>query len=509
MTMLLGTTLMVGISALMVRQLAARKHVTLESYRQMAELAANNGLNQILSTLNNDKAGKYSGYLLGLPNLRDTSNPNNNFLWAKINTENSPSIPEICTETSQSLPKHPEGPEKSWPTDAIRDQLNDIDSIRNDGKEKLYSYYRLRGYKNPAKSNQLDNGEATFVIEGLVRRDDMADDQYLARARLERSLKVEAAILKKREEDWAILFAEKYELNGIKINGKGLIAWEVAPNDAEEIKEDCGTSKLLSRISTTTIFSDQTTIWPVTNQTLQSDIIDNLFIINGNIDSKSEEKIWRIDDTITPGPTNHANFNEQHEINGSQEIIFRESDFCPGLTGDCHIYIEHINLENSKLYIENKNRPVVLHLTNPSGSNSIFKLSNNSLICGVDQGQRECNQKPERLIITSDQAPGNQAKETSCGISSLTLELGGESIPYGFILLKEGSVELTAPTDINGAIWARNICANSNQLEITVPDNFMESVYDLWGWNNLEFAGRGRSMSRTIRGSGYDTFKRF
>lgn len=61
MTMLLGTTLMVGISALMVRQLAARKHVASESYRQIAELAANNGLNQILSTLNNDKAGKYSG----------------------------------------------------------------------------------------------------------------------------------------------------------------------------------------------------------------------------------------------------------------------------------------------------------------------------------------------------------------------------------------------------------------------------------------------------------------
>ena len=58
MTMLLGTTLMVGISALMVRQLAARKHVTLESYRQMAELAANNGLNQIVQCIK-QKAWNY------------------------------------------------------------------------------------------------------------------------------------------------------------------------------------------------------------------------------------------------------------------------------------------------------------------------------------------------------------------------------------------------------------------------------------------------------------------
>ena len=97
----------------------------------------------------------------------------------------------------------------------------------------------------------------------------MADDQYLARARLERSLKVEAAILKKREEDWAILFAEKYELKGIKINGKGLIAWEVETNDAEEIKEDCGTSKLLSRISTSKILTNQTKKWTDKNKTKQ------------------------------------------------------------------------------------------------------------------------------------------------------------------------------------------------------------------------------------------------
>ena len=111
MTLLLGTTLFAGISALMVRQLAARRHVASESYRQIAELAANNGLNQILSTLNNDKPGKYAGYLLGMSNIRDANDLENNFLWERINTEISPIIPELCTEII--FPDHPEGTEKN------------------------------------------------------------------------------------------------------------------------------------------------------------------------------------------------------------------------------------------------------------------------------------------------------------------------------------------------------------------------------------------------------------
>ncbi|MDA9639268.1 hypothetical protein N9S87_02165, partial [Synechococcus sp. AH-779-G23] len=68
MTMLLGATLLTGVSALVVRQLTARKLVASESYRQIAEMAANNGLNQILSELNSDTKDNYRGYLLGLSN---------------------------------------------------------------------------------------------------------------------------------------------------------------------------------------------------------------------------------------------------------------------------------------------------------------------------------------------------------------------------------------------------------------------------------------------------------
>ena len=562
MTMLLGATLLAGVSALMVRQLTARKLVASESYRQIAETAANNGLNQILSKLNDDNPGQYRGYLLGLSNIEDNSNLQNNYLWKKIDTSNTPIMDEICTDTSKGLPKHPGGTNKIWPTDALEEQtIPGSSSIRDDGKEELYSSYRLRGYKNPPKSDQLDNGEAKFIIEGLVQRKGMAEGQYLARARLERSLKVEAAVLKKRASDWAVLFAHNYKLGETTINGNGLITWAVPEDNAAIISRDCNSGNLTNRISNNPNSQLHWRIWPVTNQNLQSNSTKTLFEINGNIDrrsSGSQKRIWRIDDTnsyqtgwqnyrqksvcrqsrwrglfpicerIDDGsdPTlqsdydsvvkNVWDFYRRPHLYKGWEIVLSQDEFCPGKSGDCHIYIEHLNLERSRVFIENDKRPVILHLTIPSqnnnkpeGSNGTFKLSDRALICGVNQGKKTCNKRPERLIIVSDHDIKLPNTETTCASTLFPLKIAGSSLPHAFLMLRKGSVELTANTSLNGAIWSHNICANNNTLSLNVPSRFMETMYDSWNWKNKNFAGLGRSISRAIRGSGYDTFQRF
>ena len=562
MTMLLGASLLACVSALMIRQLTARKLVASESYRQLAETAANNGLNQILSELNNDKKDGYRGYLLGLSNVEDTSNSKTNYEWKKINTEQSPILHEICTDTTKGLPDHPEGNDKMWPTDAVEEQTTQgLNSIRDDGKEELHSYYRLRSYKNPPKSDQFDNGEAKFIIEGLVQRKGMVKGQYLARARLERSLKVEAAVLKKREDNWAVLFAHDYQLGETKVRGNGLITWAVPEGSAEKISEDCGTSNLAKRISDSASSELQQKIWPVTNQSLESSAMKTLFELKGNVDrrsSNSQKRIWRIDDTnsyqtgwqnysnnsvckrsrwrglfpicerIDDGsdPTLQSNYDavvknvwdfyQKPHLYKGWEIVLSQEEFCPGKSGDCHIYIEHLNLENSKVYIENDKRPVILHLTTPShdqnnlsGSNGTFQIASKALLCGVDQGQKTCNKKPERLIIVSDHDTKSPNKDTSCNSIHYPLKIAGTSLPHSFIMLRKGSVELTENTKLNGAIWSHNICANNNTLNIAIPSNFMQKTYDLWDWKNKNFAGLGRSTSRAIRGSGYDTFQRF
>ncbi|MDA9639060.1 hypothetical protein N9S87_01095, partial [Synechococcus sp. AH-779-G23] len=423
------------------------------------------------------------------------------------------------------------------------------------------AYYRLRSYKNPPKSNQLDNGEAKFIIEGIVRRKSMPEGQYLARARLERSLKVEAAVLKKRENDWAILFAKNYDLGNTSITGSGLIVWEVSEENAKTISKDCKTSNLLRHISNNAYQRIHERIWPVTNQILKNDSTRNLFQINKNIDiraSSGQKRIWRIDDTNSyqTGWPNYGNnsvckrsrwrglfpiceriddgsdptfqedyysvvknvwdFYRQPEKYAGWEIVLSQEEFCPAQTGDCHIYIEHLNLQDSKLYIENDKRPVILHLITPnkdssqiSGSNGTFQIAGTARICGVDQGQSKCNQKPERLIIMSDHDIKNPDAESTCISSTYPLKIEGNSLPHAFILLRQGTVELTASTTMNGAIWSRNICANRNNLNVSVPSNFIETVYDLWEWRSKNFSGFGRSVSRAIRGSGYDTFQRF
>ena len=48
LALFLGLVLLTGISGLLARQLMSRRLSARESYQQMAEAAANNGLNQIL-----------------------------------------------------------------------------------------------------------------------------------------------------------------------------------------------------------------------------------------------------------------------------------------------------------------------------------------------------------------------------------------------------------------------------------------------------------------------------
>ena len=184
----------------------------------------------------------------------------------------------------------------------------------------------------------------------------------------------------------------------------------------------------------------------------------------------------RLDDGLSPTVNNKtikASYNYPYI---ESDIVLTQDEFCPNKIGDCHIYIEHLNLTKTNLYVENDKRPVVLHLvtpkegqTNQRGSKGLFNLSSNALLCGVNQGKKTCNQKPERLIIVSDHDIKSPNKDTSCSSKSYPLKIAGSSLPHAFLMLRKGSVELTANTSLNGAIWSHNICANNNDLRVTIP----------------------------------------
>ena len=181
--------------------------------------------------------------------------------------------------------------------------------------------------------------------------------------------------------------------------------------------------------------------------------------------------------------------------------------------------MDQINLERSKLLIENGSRPVVVHLlgaaqgqaNGQASASGTVSLGANALICGVDVGSTTCNDKPERLIITTaaTQVPDR------CNTTDHRLVLNGNSLPAAWVLMRQGTVALANNAVLNGMIWTHSFCSNNHRLELngqrqwSGTDTDLHKAAQLWDWSKKGFAGYGRKTTRGIRGTGLDQFQRF
>ena len=548
LALFLGLVLLTGISGLLARQLMSRRLSAKESYQQMAEAAANNGLNQILSRLNSAAPEKNRGFLFTLDNRENLNEPNNGFNWQRINTDQPPELEELCLDTSIDLPEHPTQVQDAvWPTTEVPLENKDSASMRDDGISKIETFYRLRGYSSPGTSGSTDSGEAKFIIEGIVRRKGADPEDFLARSRLERSLYIQSWVDINRSNDWAVLAATHHELGPIQLDNTGLVLWHVDPKDSKAIQNNCNQSGMVDLVggnnrSTSNLAKR---IWPVINQKQPP---TSIFKTDGSKDNypgrNGEIRVWRIDDTnINPigncwwrvlcqrssssnsytRPSNIDSRRYWRRVNNQWQptatIRLREKDICSGSTGDCHIYVDRINLNQSKLLIENSSRPVVVHLlsstnnqgNNQMGSSGSIVLGPNAMICGVDTNSNTCNDEPERLIITTEstQAP-NQ-----CNTTNNRLVLNGNSLPAAWILMRQGTVSLDGNTELKGMIWTHSFCSNNHRLKLKSQnqrygsESIFQKAAKLWDWNSKGFAGYGRKTTRGIRGTGLDQFQRF
>ena len=82
-SLLMGMLLITAATGLVVRQLTARKLGASESYQQMAETAASNGFNRIISVINNSDESNYRGFLLTEDNQPNATNPSEDWRWEK------------------------------------------------------------------------------------------------------------------------------------------------------------------------------------------------------------------------------------------------------------------------------------------------------------------------------------------------------------------------------------------------------------------------------------------
>ncbi|ABM78825.1 hypothetical protein [Prochlorococcus marinus] len=202
-------------------------------------------------------------------------------------------------------------------------------------------------------------------------------------------------------------------------------------------------------------------------------------------------------------------------------IRIKKQDICSNTDEACHLYIEHINLENTSLLIENDQRPVVLHL----GTQDETKLSNridlseNSLLCGVNRKDKKCNEAPEKLIVISKNSLKSSKKCNSNDLKNnqkYVLNIAGKSLPAAFVLLKGGTFTLSNDAEMRGVVWADNFCSQSKKFSLTTKDqnslkgSVIEAGDELWNLvDGEEYTGYGRTITRGVRGTGLDIFQRW
>ena len=540
--LMMGMVLMAGVTGLLLRQLMARKLGASESYQQMAETAALNGFNRILSELNNDDNTAYKGYLFTLNHHQGNTEIPGSEEWG-WNPANQASFPlrELCTDRSHLPEAAPINSEtNNLPHVGLTDKTS---SQREDGKANIQLQYRLRGYTTTASPGNNGSGEGRFQIEGLVVREgDDPDTGYLARTLLLRSLYVNSIVA--GEGDWAVLAGQTLALGDSKIlksngeAGDGKVLLNVSSADNYNTNTGCSSSNLLEDVGASITNGNlEYRIVPILGTGLPTNVLWNQGLTQDKTSMTNEVRIWSFDDTgglvecgaiacsrdvNTAKATGHDDLKE-----GTQSVIRLSSSILCGGTGtDCHVYVEHINLTNSRLLIETSaNRPIVLHLEYPttttvspsqSGITGSINLGSGAQICGVNAGSSTCNGKPEQLIITS--AAPKPTSLRSCAVTPQTdqyiLAFDGDSLPHATVHLIPGIVKTgSSNTKLNGLIWADGICTNAGPFSLITDtpgdSSVVRDLNEQWNWESQNFPGYGQMVTRGIRGTGFDTFRRW
>ena len=546
--LMMGMVLMAGTTGLLLRQLMARKLGAAESYQQMAESAAVNGFNRILSELNNNDNSQYLGYLLTLDHHGGDPNSPGTEVWGwnRSNQTVQP-LKEICTSWQNTTAAAPNNGETSNPPHV--DITDPAATQRDDGKSNIKLQYRLRGYYSPGAQG---NGEGRFEVEGIaVREGDNSETGYLARTLLLRSLYVSSIVA--GVGDWAVIAGENLQLGNTTITNEidnsnqldeiffrnGKILLNVNSPDKYLSTTGCLSASLLDDINANASnINLENRVIPILNQGLPVTSLWNRGNTYDTNPTTGETRVWSFDDTdalacgesvcVRDSDQNQANpVPSLIQSNGTSQVIrLSQGDLCDNTGSDCHVFVEHINLTNTRLLFEtSSDRPIVLHLEYP-GTNTTkpldpavtgsINLDSNSQLCGVANNSNDCNGEPEQFILLSG-APtpsGVRGCMATPSTEQYVLAFEGNSLPHAIVHLLPGIVK-TGPnsTELNGLIWSNSVCTSNGNFTLdtdtTGSSSVVKDTNDLWGWSENGFAGYGRMVTRGIRGTGLDTFRRW
>ena len=445
LSLMMGTLLIAGTSALVLRQIMARKLGASESYQQLAENAAMTGLNRIMGELNNPNGNEYLGYLYALQhhNGADPSNPDDDqWGWMNPGSDAFP-ISGVCTETldaeaqPQRITIDPDTQQTASPEVSIQ-QPQQITSLREQDLGNIQTYYRLRSYKVELSNNTNVNGAAgELQIEGIVKRSGSDNtSQDVAKSLLLRTIYVRSAVA--GDQDWSVIAAKHMSLGNTEINGPGLVTLNLDENNLSTFQNNGGCDRRLETINAASGALTIDQVWPKKNNELPSG--NTLFRINReefsnlqSVDTIPTEtnniRIWAFDDS----PDISQNFsivNEDDEDNPIMGSINASALPC----GDVVCTRPHVMPQEFKNYQYRPEQQLNQYINNQNQSGLQPSQSNfDTSVQSVGSPYSKptgINTSGDTLILTENDLCTNSSQEKECHVYIERLNLSTKRVRF-------------------------------------------------------------------------------
>ena len=405
-SLMVGLLLLVGSTGLMAKHLMSRRGSSVESYKQISELAAANGLNRIVRLINSENSDNDLSYLWSLNKSAGD--------WDLPESQLRAKLLEPCSEL-----KH----RNNW---NIQQQLLGADLsqgrfLRNGSSNKQVGM----SFKLSSQESTSSN-ESAISVEGFATQ---SDNTLLARSKIQRKFELREIVA--NEDDFGVISAVRMLLGRSSIQGPGSILWLVDNTTVGQFSSQsrCNPSSLASAVGANH-WSTADRIWPIKKSFPSTGLFDTPIV------NKDARQSWWFGTNPSDAPypcNNSACFHNGREwVDATQHntrnvhvekqwpylksspartISLHSEQICNGNRSKaCLIAVNGIQLKgHTTLAIETSSsqgpRPVVLradgntHLDLSGGQLCQSRFSNSSL------NKLTCNPAaaPENLVVVATQ----------------------------------------------------------------------------------------------------------
>ena len=452
-SMFAGLLILVASTGLIGQHMSSRRVIASERYKQIAEMANNNGFSRTIALLNSESHQQDYSYLWEL----DKSQGEWNQSEALIRQQLIEPCTELLHRSNQQIGEQLTGSD-----------LTQAQSLQQDGRKgSVQMSYKLSSQKlikNEGKAN-----EAQLIIEGFALQ---ASNQLLSRSKTTRNLELREIVA--NDDDFAVMAGKHLQLGNSTIEGKGSILWldnnDQSHSNRFQNSDACSPSALGSATASYQT-STRDRIWPIRSKAIPISLFSSNTISKDTQPGSNNQRVWEF--YSDPNQSRCGSSACVALKTGSQQGAWRRADQFASIkyagstdenrlaksitlhaenictespTSPCLLEVNTIQLDGgSKLILETQNgqgaRPILLGIA----EQALLDLKNGTLCQATyspsNAGSRRCDPAAaaENLVILSSGASEATGRDES---NRLLLKLGGNALPNAVIAMPGGTVQI-------------------------------------------------------------------